>query len=153
MRWWWGPLCTRPTCLGQTNKIISFSNFQELWWGREAPFFVVVIISVGSNAVAAYTGNNHACLWHKRFTDNDRDQQTYRSDRSISGNGQKRTQFFFPQCKKDQCGSKNTHTAVPEKLTINFFGLSWIYYSASSLKQQLADRHVAPLGHIILILI
>jgi hypothetical protein len=30
--------------------------------GREALFFVVVINSVGSNAVAAYTGNNHACL-------------------------------------------------------------------------------------------
>ena len=30
--------------------------------------------------------------------------------------------FFFPQCKNDQCGSKNTHAAVPEKLTINFFG-------------------------------
>ena len=26
------------------------------------------------------------------------------------------------------------------------------FYSASSLKQQSADRHVAPLGHIILIL-
>ena len=25
------------------------------------------------------------------------------------------------------------------------------FYSASSLKQQFADRHVAPLGHIILI--
>ena len=37
----------------------------------------------------------------------------------------KRTQFFFsPQCKNDQCGSKNTHAAVPEKLTINFF---WPY--------------------------
>ena len=50
---------------------------------REAPFFLfLVIISVGSNAVAAYTGNNHACLRQKRFTDNDRDQQTYRSNRS-----------------------------------------------------------------------
>jgi hypothetical protein len=38
-----------------------------------------------------------------------------------SGNDWKRTQFFFPQCKKDQCGSKNTHAAVPEKLTINLF--------------------------------
>jgi hypothetical protein len=45
-------------------------------------FVVVVIISVGSNAVAAFTGNNHACLRHKRFTDNDRDQQTYGSDRA-----------------------------------------------------------------------
>ena len=26
--------------------------------------------------------------------------------------------------------------------------LSWIFYSASSLKQQSADRHVAPLEHI-----
>ena len=24
------------------------------------------------------------------------------------------------QCKNDRCGSKNTHTVVPEKLTINF---------------------------------
>ena len=84
--------------------------------------FSFVLISVDSNAVAAYTGNNHACLRHNRFTDNDRDQQTYGSDRSGSGNDQKRTQFFFPQCKNDQCGSKNTHAAVPEKLTINFFG-------------------------------
>ena len=29
--------------------------------------------------------------------------------------------------------------------------LSCIFYSASSLKQQSADRHIAPLGHIILI--
>jgi len=27
--------------------------------------------------------------------------------------------------------------------------LRWIFYSASSLKQQSADRHTAPLGHII----
>jgi hypothetical protein len=27
---------------------------------------------------------------------------------------------IFFQCKSDQCGSKNTHAAVPEKLTINF---------------------------------
>ena len=32
--------------------------------------------------------------------------------------------IFVPQCKNNQCGSKNTHTAVPEKLTINFF---WPY--------------------------
>jgi hypothetical protein len=44
--------------------------------------FSFVIISVDSNAVAAYTGNNHACIRHKRFTDNDRDQQTYGSDGS-----------------------------------------------------------------------
>jgi len=30
--------------------------------------------------------------------------------------------------------------------------LSWIFYSASSLKQQSMGRHDAPLGHIILIL-
>ena len=29
---------------------------------RQGGTFFVVIISVGSNAVAAYTGNNHACL-------------------------------------------------------------------------------------------
>ena len=38
-----------------------------------------------------------------------------------TGNDRKRTQQFFSQCKNDQCGSKNTHVAVPEKLTINFF--------------------------------
>ena len=95
--------------------------------------FVVVIISVGSNAVAAYTGNNHACLRHQRFTDNDRDQQTYGSDRSgpenipeMTGNGHN---FFFPNVKNDQCGSKNTHAAVPEKPTINFFWpkSTWIF--------------------------
>ena len=74
----------------------------------------------GCHAVAAYTGNNHACHRHKRFTDNDRDQQTYGSDQSGSGNDRKWTQLFFSQCKNDQCGSKNTYTAVPEKLTINF---------------------------------
>ena len=31
---------------------------------------------------------------------------------------------LFSQCKNDQCGSKNTHAAVPEKLTINLF---WPY--------------------------
>jgi hypothetical protein len=40
--------------------------------------------------------------------------------RKNSGNDRKRTQFFFPHCKNDQCGSKNTHAAVPDKLTINF---------------------------------
>ena len=52
-----------------------------------------VIISVGSNAVVAYTGNNHACLRHKRFTDNDRDQQTYGADPEMTGNGHN---FFSP---------------------------------------------------------
>ena len=79
---------------------------------------VCVIISVGSIAVAAYTGNNHACLRHKQFIDNDRDQQTYGPERSRPGNGHN---TFFPQSKNDQCGSKNTHAAVPEKLTINLF--------------------------------
>ena len=56
-----------------------------------------VIISLGSNVVAAYTGNNHACLRQKRFTDNDRDQQTYRSDRTRknSGNGHNELKFLF----------------------------------------------------------
>jgi len=69
--------------LGQTKKMISFSGqFPKILMRHGGTFFVVVIISVGSNAVAAYTGNNHACLQHKRFTDNDRDQETYGSDRS-----------------------------------------------------------------------
>ena len=38
-----------------------------------------------------------------------------------TGADRKRTQFFSPQCKNNQCGSKNTHAAVSEKLTINFF--------------------------------
>ena len=60
----------------------------------------------------------HVCLRHKRFTDNDRDQQTYGSDpKKIP----EMDTIFSPQCKNDQCGSKNTHAAVPEKLTINFF--------------------------------
>jgi hypothetical protein len=101
------------------KKIISLGQFPKILMRQGGTFFVV-IISVGSNAVAAYTGNNHACLRHKRFTDNDHDQQTYGSDWSRSGNDRKRTQFFS-QCKNDQCGSKNTHVAVPEKLTINFF--------------------------------
>ena len=63
--------------------------------------------------MAAYTGNNQCiCLRHKRFTDNDRDQQTYGSDRSepekipeMIFNGHKKKNS---QCKNDQCGSKNT---------------------------------------------
>ena len=42
------------------------------------------------------------------------------SGRSGSGNRHN----LFSQCKNDQCGSKNTHAAVPEKLTINLF---WPY--------------------------
>jgi hypothetical protein len=65
-----------------------------------------VIISVGSNAVAAYTGNNHACLWHKCFTDTDRHQQTYGSNHSGPGNGHK---FCFPNVKTINAAVK-THT-------------------------------------------
>ena len=36
--------------------------------------------------------------------------------------------IFYFQCKNGQCSSKNTHAAVPEKLTINFFlALKGIY--------------------------
>jgi hypothetical protein len=69
-------------------------------------FFVFVIISVGSNAVAAYTGNNHAFLRHKRFTDNDRDQQTYGADPEMTGNGHN---FFSPHVKTINAAVK-THT-------------------------------------------
>jgi hypothetical protein len=76
-------------------------------------FVVVVIISVGSNAVAAFTGNNHACLRHKRFTDNDRDQQTYGSDRSRTEKTPEMTRnghnFFFPYVKTINAAVK-THT-------------------------------------------
>ena len=72
---------------------------------------VCVIISVGSNAVAAYTRNNHACLRHKRYIDNDRNQQTYGSDRSgadleMTGNGHN---IFFPNVKTINAVVK-THT-------------------------------------------
>ena len=76
-------------------------------------FFVVVIISVGSNAVAAYTGNNHACLRHKRFTDNDRNQQTYGLDRSepekIPEMTENRHNILFPNVKTINAAVK-THT-------------------------------------------
>ena len=65
----------------------------------------LVIISVGSNAVAAYTGNNHACLRHKRFTDNDRDQQTYGSDPKKF---RKWTQFFSHNVKPINAAVKHT---------------------------------------------
>jgi hypothetical protein len=65
--------------------------------------------------VAAYTANNHACLRHKRFTDNDHDQQTYGSDPKKF---RKRTQIFFPQCKNDQCGSKNTALVEKQQIPI-----------------------------------
>ena len=80
---------------------------------RQGGTFFVVIISDGSNAVAAYTGNNHACLRHKRFTDNDRDQQTYGSDWSgpekipeMTGSGHN---LFFPNVKTINAAVK-THT-------------------------------------------
>ena len=41
----------------------------------------------------------------------------------MTGNGPN----FFSQWKNDQCGSKNSHAAVPEKLTIIFFGLSYVF--------------------------
>jgi hypothetical protein len=41
-----------------------------------------------------------------------------------TGNDRKRTHIFFPQCKNDQCGSKNTHAPLPEKVTIIFFFLT-----------------------------
>ena len=92
---------------------------------RQGGAFFVVIISDGSNAVAAYTGNNHSCLRHKRFTDNDHDQQTYGSYQSrpekipeMTGNGHI---FFFPNVKTINAAVKNTHAAMPEKLTIDFF--------------------------------
>ena len=78
-------------------------NFDEA--GRHL-FCLFVIISVGSNAVAAYTGNNHACLQHKCFTDNDRDQQTYGADPEMTGNGHK---FCFPNVKTINAAVK-THT-------------------------------------------
>jgi hypothetical protein len=109
------------------KKIISFSGqFPKILMsevGRHL-FCLFVIISVGSNAVAAYTGNNHACLRHKCFTDNDRDQQTYGSDWSgpgkileMTGNGHN---FFFQNVKTINAAVK-TRAAVPEKLTIFFF--------------------------------
>ena len=80
--------------------MISFSGQFPKILMRQGGTFFVVIISVGSNAVAAYIGNNHACLPHKRFTDNDHDQQTYGSDHSgpekileMTGNGHN---FFSP---------------------------------------------------------
>jgi hypothetical protein len=75
--------------------------------------FFFVIISVGSNAVAAYTGNNHACLRHKHFTDNDRNQQTYGSDRSepekIPEMTENRHNILFPNVKTINAAVK-THT-------------------------------------------
>ena len=89
-------------------------------------FFVVVIISVGSNAVAAYTGNNHACLRHKRFTDNDRDQQTYGSNRSRSEKIPE-TDTISPLNVKTINAAVKTHTrrCLRSKQLI-FFGLNLI---------------------------
>ena len=84
-------------------------NFDEA--GRH-PFFGV-IISIGSNAVAAYTGNNHSCLRHKHFTDNDRDQQTYGSDQSRPEQIPEMTgsrHIFFPPNVKTINAAVKTHT-------------------------------------------
>ena len=78
--------------------------------------------------MAAYTGNNHAYLRHKHFTDNNRDQQTSRADLEMDPN-------LFSQCKNNQCGSKNTHAAVPEKLTINFVWPWGYYFSIIKISQ------------------
>jgi hypothetical protein len=49
--------------------------------------------------------------------------------------------IFFPQCKNDQCGSKNTNMAVPEKLTINFFlALSYYFMGTNSLMRSRDHR-------------
>jgi hypothetical protein len=65
----------------------------------------------------------NACLRHKCFTDNDRDQQTYGSDRSgpekIPEMTENRHQILFPNVKTINVAVK-THVAGPEKLTINF---------------------------------
>jgi len=45
-----------------------------------------------------------------------------------TGNGHT---FFFPQCKNDQCGSKNTHAPVPEKVTINFFWPKFFFLTSA----------------------
>ena len=50
-----------------------------------------------------------------------------------------RQQVKFQQDDDEVCFVRETNT------------LSWIFNSASSLKQQSADRYVAPSGHIILI--
>jgi len=96
--------------LGQTNKIISFSDqFPKILMRQGGTFFFFGNNQCfGSNAVAAYTRNNHACLRHKCFTDNDRNQQTYGSE-SGPGNDWKRTQFFFPNVKTINAAVK-THT-------------------------------------------
>ena len=72
----------------QRKLLASQANFPKILMRQGGTFFfVVVIISVGSNAVAAYTGNNHACIQHKCFTDNDRDQQTYGANPEMTRNG------------------------------------------------------------------
>jgi hypothetical protein len=61
------------------EKLIKWKYLIQKFQDRHL-FCLFVVISVGSNAVAAYTGNNHACLRHKCFTDNDHNQQTYGSE-------------------------------------------------------------------------
>jgi len=82
----------------QKKLLASQVNFQNFWWGREALF----CCCNNQCWFKCSGGNNHACLRHKRFTDNDRVQQT-------SGNDRKRTQFFFPNVKTINAAVK-THT-------------------------------------------
>ena len=107
----------------QTKLLASQANFQKFWWG---PFFVFVIISVGSNAVAAYTGNNHACLRHKRFTDNDRDQQTYGSNRSRSEKIPETDTISPPNVKTINAAVKTHTRRCLRSKQLNFFGLNLI---------------------------
>ena len=92
------------------------------------PFFCffVVIISVGSNAVAAYTGNNHACLRHKRFTDNDRDQQTYGSNRSRSEKIPETDTISPPNVKTINAAIKTNMRRCLRSKQLIFFGLNLI---------------------------
>ena len=76
----------------------------------------------------AYTGNNNACPRHKHCTDNDRDQQTYGSDRSepekipeMTFNGHKKK---IPNVKTIDAAVK-THTRwCLRSYQLIFFGLS-----------------------------
>jgi hypothetical protein len=53
---------------------------------------------------------------------------------------------LFSQCKNDQCGSKNTHVAVPEKLTINLF---WPYAGFTVTHSSLIDWYFCIVMEII----
>jgi hypothetical protein len=78
--------------------------------------------------VAAFTGNNHAWLRHKRFTDNDRDQQTYGLDPSrtekipeMTRNGHN---FFFPNVKTINVAVKTHTRRCLRSLQLICFGLN-----------------------------